>query len=63
MAADPPVNEVVLDEVSEEGEPLRAVGSAVNQFLCGLYVDFSHKLCFQIGPFLHTSPGKGIMIF
>ena len=48
MAADLPVNEVILDKLSEEGEPLRAVGSAVNRFLCGLYVDFSHKLCFRL---------------
>ena len=63
VAADLPVNEVILDELSEEGELLSAVGLAVNRFLCGLHVDFSHKLCVQIGPFLHTSPRKRIMIF
>lgn len=41
VAADLPLNEVILDEPLR-GEPLRAVGSAVNRFLYGLYVDFFH---------------------
>lgn len=43
MAGDLPLNEVILDELGR-GEPLRAVGSAVNRFLYGLYVDFFHYL-------------------
>lgn len=43
VAGDLPLNEVILDELGR-GEPLRAVGSAVNRFLYGLYVDFFHYL-------------------